>query len=409
VDIIIRNARIRDADPLVDVAIGDGRIAAIGPNLPGRGVEEIEARGRVLVPGIVEAHLHLEKALIKDRKPNRSGTLAEAIKVTGELKPTFTSEDIHRRAVLALHWLMQNGVTHLRAHGEFDPRQGFAGLEVTLALKKEFKGRVDIQVCAFPQEGVIKAPGTEEMMHKAFEMGADVCGGIPYNDPDAKRHIDLMFDIAKEHGKDLDFHQDFSDDADNMSIEYLAGKTIREGYRGRVCVGHLTALGAVPPDERDRLIKLIAEAGISVICLPATDMHLGGRKDACNVRRALTPVRALRDGGVNVCLATNNIRNAFTPYNNGDLFSVAFLAVAACHLGGADDLPTVLPMITANPAKAMGVQDYGLAVGKAADMVLLSGKRVEDAIIDLPAKPYVIKGGRVTVRTECETVFLPPV
>jgi cytosine deaminase len=166
-------------------------------------------------------------------------------------------------------------------------------------------------------------------------------------------------------------------------------------------------LGAVPPDERDRLIKVIAEAGISVICLPATDMHLGGRKDTHNVRRTLTPVRALRKGGVNVCLATNNIRNAFTPYNNGDIFSVAFLAVAACHLGGADDLPAVLPMITTNPAKALGIRDYGLEVGKPADMVLLSGKRVEDAVIDLPAKPYVIKGGRITVRTKCETVFLP--
>jgi cytosine deaminase len=400
-DLILRKVRIQDDELPVDVAIEGGRIKAIGRDLPQRGTEEIAGKGKVLVPGFVEAHLHLEKVLIKDRKPNRSGTLQEAIAVTASLKPTFTGEDIHARAKKALFWMLKNGVTHLRAHGEFDPAQGFTGLEVSLALKKEFAGLIDIQVCAFPQEGVIKAPGTEAMMHKALgEYGADVCGGIPYNDTSAEEHIDLMFRIAKAHDKDLDVHQDFKDDMDGMSIEYLARKTIKEGYEGRVSVGHLTALGAVPPDARKDLIRLIADAGISVMCLPATDLHLGGRNDSYNVRRTLTPVRALRDGGVNVCLATNNIRNAFTPYNNGDILAVAYLGVAACHLGGADDLPTVLPMITTNAAKALGLRDYGLEVGKKADLVLLDTTSVGDAVIDMPDRLYVIKNGRVTVKTE---------
>ena len=202
----------------------------------------------------------------------------------------------------------------------------------------------------------------------------------------------------------LDLHQDFKDDADGMSIEYLSKKTIAEGFVGRVSVGHLTSLGALPPERLNPIADLMAKAGISVMPLPATDLHLGGRKDTHNVRRALTPIRALRDAGVNVCLASNNIRNAFTPYGNGDLIQIAMLAVPTAHLGGADDLPTVLPMLTTNPAKALDLTEYGLEVGKQADMVLLDTKKVSDALIDIPARLYVIKRGRVTVSTEKKVI-----
>ena len=402
-DLILRNVRISDNQPLTDVGVKDGKIADVRPDLPGHGVREIAAEGRVLLPGLVEGHLHLEKALIMDRKPNYSGTLAEAIKVTAELKPTFTSEDIYTRAKIVLGQLIKNGVTVLRAESEFDPEQGFTGFDVTMALKQEFKNVLDIQVSAFPQEGILKVPGTEDMMREAMRRGADVVGGIPYNDSDPFQHIDLIFRLAKEFDKDLDVHQDFKDDADGMTIDYLARKTIEEHYEGRVSVGHLTALGAVEPKKRDELIKLIADAGISVFCLPGTDLHMGGRKDTHNVRRALTPVRALRDGGVNVCLATNNIRNAFTPYNNGDLFQIAYLAVAAAHLGGADDQPTVLPMITTNAARALNLKGYGLNVGDKADMTLVDSRVVNNVIIDLPDRLYTIKGGRVIMESRRDT------
>ncbi len=193
---------------------------------------------------------------------------------------------------------------------------------------------------------------------------------------------------------------DFKDDANGITIEYVCEKTIKEGFVGRVSVGHLTSLGALPKDKLNPIIELISKAGINVMSLPATDLHLGGRKDEYNVRRAVTPVRALRDGGVNVCLATNNIRNAFTPYGNGDLMQIAMLAIPVSHLGGADDLPTVLPMITSNPAKALGLKDYGIEAGKNADLVLLDTKIVNNAIIDIPDKLFVIKNGKITVETE---------
>ncbi|KAF1302556.1 amidohydrolase family protein [Candidatus Enterococcus willemsii] len=404
-DLLIKQARIADGDSLKDIAINDGKIVQIAEHIEESATRVIEADGRVLIPGFVESHIHLDKALIADRKPNKSGTLQEAIKVTAELKPTFTSEDVYDRAKRVLDMIIPNGVTAIRTHSEFDPAQGFTGFEVILKLKEEYKDLVDIQVVAFPQEGIFKAPGTEEMMYQAMEMGADVVGGIPYNDAPANEHIDLVFEIAKKYGKDVDLHQDFANEADNMSIEYLCKKTIAEGYQGRVSVGHLTALHALPPEELARIIELMAEADINVMALPATDLHLGARSDEYNVRRAVTPIRKLRDGGVNMCIATNNIRNAFTPYGNGDILQTAMLAIPVAHLGGADDLGTVLPMITTNPARAIGLKNYGIAEGNQADVVLLDTKVVEQAIIDIPTRLFVIKNGRVTVETTKEVTI----
>ena len=396
-DILIKNARLNDNEETTDIGIKDGLIKEVSQHIEDSADKTIDAEGRVVSPGFVESHIHLDKALIADRKPNMSGTLKEAIAVTAELKPTFTEDDIYERAKKALEMIIPRGVTHIRTHAEFDPAQGFTGFNTIMKLKEEYRNLVDIQVVAFPQEGIYKAPGTEELMYEAMEMGADVVGGIPYNDLSANQHIDLIFDIAKKYDKPIDLHQDFSDEADDMSIKYLAEKTIKEGYQGRVAVGHLTALHALPDAELQPIIDLIAEAGISVMALPATDLHLGARNDEYNVRRAVTPIRKLRDGGVNVCIASNNIRNAFTPYGNGDIIQTAMLAIPVAHLGGASDLPTVLPMITDNPAKALGLKDYGVNVGSKADLVILDTKVKEHAIIDIPERLYVIKNGRVTV------------
>ncbi|MBH3450328.1 amidohydrolase family protein [Pseudomonas putida] len=399
-DLIFRSVRIDDAQPLVDVAVRAGKIAEIAQHIDTTAEHEVQGHGKVLVAGFVEGHLHLEKAYVMQRKANRSGTLKEAIAVTAELKPTLTREDIRERSIQVLRALVQAGTTHVRAHAGFDPAQGFTGLEVVLELREQFREVIDIQVVAFPQEGILKLPGMQAMMTQAMEMGADVVGGIPYNDESPLEHIDFVFDLAKRYGKDIDLHQDFADDAEHMTIEYVARRTIAEGYQGRVCVGHLTSLAAVSPARQAQVIALLREADISVMCLPATDLHLGARGDSHNVRRTLTPVRALRDGGVTVCLATNNIRNAFTPYGTGDLLHIAQMAIPACHLGGADDQATVLSMLTTNPAKALGLKHYGLAVGNDADLVMMDCRAVADVILDLPTRLMVLKRGRVVATAE---------
>ncbi|GAA2886448.1 amidohydrolase family protein [Enterococcus casseliflavus] len=404
-DLLIKQARLEDDAELVDIAISEGKITAVAPNIEESATTTIEAKGKVVIPGLIESHIHLDKALIADREPNNSGTLQEAIQVTAKLKPTFTEEDIYDRAKRALEMLIVHGTTAVRTHAEFDPAQGFTGFDTIMRLKEEYRDLIDIQVVAFPQEGIFKAPGTDKMMIEAMEKGADVVGGIPYNDAPANEHIDLIFEIAKRFDKDIDLHQDFADEADDTSIVYLCEKTIAEGYQGRVSVGHLTALHAMKPDQLAEVIDLMVKAQINVMPLPATDLHLGARNDAYNVRRAVTPIRKLRDAGVNICLGSNNIRNAFTPYGNGDLIQIAMLAVPVAHLGGADDLPTVLPMITTNTAKALNIKDYGIAVGNRADLILLDTQRKADVLIDIPERLMVIKNGRITVEVKKEVTI----
>lgn len=399
-NLLLTNVVMDDSNETVDIFIKDGKFEKIGKDLNETADRTIDGAGKVVIPGLVESHIHLDKALIADRLPNKSGTLQEALKVTAELKSTFTREDVMERAETALQMIIKRGTTHIRTHAEFDPIGGFHGFEVIMELKEKYKDFVDMQVVAFPQEGILKSPGTEEMMYRAMDMGADVVGGIPYNDTDAKEHLDIVFEIAKKYDKDIDLHQDFKDDFEGQTIEMVAQRTIEEGYVGRVSVGHMTSIGAMPEEQLKPVIALMAKADINVMSLPMTDLHLGGRHDEYNVRRALTPIRKLRDAGVNVVLATNNIRNPFTPYGNGDLMQVAMLAVPVGHLGGADDLHTVLPMLTTKPAHALKFTDYGIEEGKTATLVLLDSTRYQNAVIDIPDRLLVVKRGHVTVEMD---------
>lgn len=406
-DTIVRRARVDSCGELVDLGITDGAFAAIQPHLRAHAPLEIEAAGRVVIPGLVESHMHLDKALLADRRPNRSGTLDEALRVTADLKSSFTREDIGRRAEAVLRMAIRRGTTTIRAETEFDPTIGLMAIEVVLDLKRRYAGLVDIQVVAFPQEGIYKTPGAEALFWQAMECGADVVGGVPYNDLSAERHIDLCFRIAQEFDKPISLHQDFNDDAVDLSIEYVARKTLEVGWQGRVEVGHATALGALEPSRLAQVAELLRKADISVVTLPQTDLHLGGRGDGFNVRRALAPVRALLDAGVNVACSSNNVRNAFTPYGNADLLQVALLFLAASHLGGADTLPHALKAVTLNAARAIGIaEQYGLKVGRPGTLVVLDTFRFDDAVIDVPERLWVLKQGRVSVVNHVSSEFL---
>lgn len=410
---LIKNVVIDNSNELYNLVIENGVYTSIEKVVDSNVVEKefdyvYEGSGNVAIPGFVESHIHLDKALIADRLPNKSGTLKEALAVTAQLKSTFTSEDVRERAEKALQMLIKNGTAYVRTHAEFDPSGGFHGFEVIMELKEKYKDYIDMQVVAFPQEGIIKAPGTEAMMRRALEMGADVVGGIPYNDTDPEEHLDIVFGLAKEFNKPIDLHQDFSDTSENQTIELVARKTIEEGFVGRMGVGHLTSLGDCSSQELESIIKLMAEAGISVMSLPMTDLHLGGRNDDKNVRRALTPIRKLRDGGVNVVLATNNVRNPFTPYGNGDLVQVAMLAVPVAHLGGADDFPTVLPMITNLAAKAIGITDYGFGVGNPGTVVVLDCKDYKNTLLDIPRRLLNIHRGKVVLENKVDEEIVFP-
>jgi cytosine deaminase len=398
-DLLLRDARVGGRQSVTDIAIADGHIAAVG-GPPWTAARTIDLAGALVTPGLVDAHIHLDKALLIHRVDAADGTLAEAIRVTGEAKRGFTVDDIQARARHVLDLAVRAGTTAMRTHVEVDPIVGLMGMEAVLPLRAEYAGALDLQICAFAQEGIVKSPGTEGLLRRALGMGADVVGGCPYNDSDGEEHIRIVFALATAFGVDADFHVDFSDEPEHMHIRDIARECIAAGWEGRVTAGHLTELAAMPLHEQDHVIALVKDAGIGVIALPATDLYLMGRDDDYNIRRGLTPIRRLLEAGVPVALATNNVRNAFTPVGTADLTHMAFIAAVAAHMGTPALLRDLLDAITTHPAAMLRRPQYGLGPGCRADLVVWACERPEDIAATLPARMLVVKNGRVSVEHE---------
>ncbi len=410
-DLLVKNVRIDDAKPLADIGIKNGKIAAIETGISGDADEVIDAGGRAAIPGLIEPHIHLDKALLHRRQPPVQGTLAEAIRITGMLKGKQDREDVLARSRRVLDMAVKNGTTAMRAHPDVDLIQGLLGVETLLELKEEYKHLLDIQAVAFPQEGIIKSTGTYDLMEEAMRMGADVVGGCPYNElswDDTQRHIDMVFDLAQKYDAAVDMHADFADDASDRRFSaaaHIARKTIDINYQGRVSLGHVTSLGALDPEQAKPIIDLLHQAHISMVTLPATDLYLGGRNDTKNQRRGLTPIRLLNSHGVNLAYSSNNIRNAFTPFGNADPLIIGNMLAHVAQFGTLEHQAEILRMGTENAAKAIGIEStYGLAVDKQADLIVLDTYKVADALLDMPVRSWVIKRGRITVVTHysCE-------
>lgn len=362
--------------------------------------EVIEVDGRLVTPGLVEAHIHLDKALLDDRVNASAGTLQEAIRLTGDAKRGFTLEDIRARARRVLDTAIAAGTTAMRTHVEVDPILGLTALEAVLPLKAEYAPALDLQICAFAQEGIIQAPGTEGLLRRALGRGADLVGGCPYNDTDPHEHIEIVFALAQAFDVDVDFHVDFFDEPEHLHVREIIAATLHAGWQGRVAVGHLTELAALPPLDQEPIVADLAAARIGVIALPATDLYLMGRRDEINVRRGITPLRRLLAGGVSVALGSNNVRNPFTPVGTADLADLTFLAAVAGHMGTAEDMRTLLDAITIHPARILRLPDYGLAVGCRADLLVWECETPQDVVATLPPRALVVKNGRITIEHE---------
>jgi cytosine/creatinine deaminase len=395
-DLLLRRCRLPDGDEPVDLGIAAGRIVGVVDGAA-TARETIGLDGRLVTPGLVESHIHLDKALLSDRLTATAGTLEEALRLTAEAKRGFTVDDIQARARRVLDLAVVQGTTVMRTHVEVDPIIGLTAMEAIVPLRREYARALDLQICAFAQEGIIRAPETEGLLRRALRAGADVVGGCPYNDTDGAAQIEIVFRLAQTFDCDVDFHVDFSDDADHLHIHEIIAQTRRRGWQGRVTVGHLTELAALPPGDQESIAGAIAAAGIGVVCLPATDLYLMGRHDDMNVRRGLTPLRRLLAAGVPVALASNNIRNAFTPVGTADLADMAFIASVAAHMGTPEAMRDLVAMLTVHPARMLRVPRYGLADGCAADLVAWECERVEDIVATLPPRVLVVKNGRVTI------------
>jgi cytosine/creatinine deaminase len=395
-DLLVRNARISGSeDRLVDIVIEAGRIAAIGHH-PQSEADVIDLGGRFLSPGLIETHIHLDKTRIVDRCSIRAGTVEEAVAETGKAKRAFTEEDIYRRAQHTLERAIANGTMLMRTHVEIDPGIRFRGFDAIRQLAKDYAWALDVEVCAFPQEGLLNNPGTDALLAEALRRGAAVIGAVPYIDTDPHGQIDRVFAMARDHDVDIDMHLDLGDTPENMDIEYVCDMTERFRYGGRVAVGHVTRLSTAPAAQFAAIARRLAEVGVAVTVLPSTDLYLCGRNQEHSVLRGVTPAHKLIAAGVNCSLSTNNVLNPFTPYGDASLIRMANLYANVCHVSRGEELEECFAMLTTRSARLMRRDDYGMAVGKAADFVVFDCRDAKAAVTELAQPLCGFKGGKLT-------------
>ncbi|HEX4407474.1 MAG TPA: amidohydrolase family protein [Xanthobacteraceae bacterium] len=394
VDLILRNARIgtRDAT-ILDIAIADGRIAAIASSLAAGGPEE-DLAGRLVVPGFVETHIHLDKSCILDRCKSEQGTLPEAIAEVAAAKRAFNEEDIYLRARRTLEKSILHGTMRMRTHVEVDPRVGLKGFHAVRRLKEDYRRAIDIAICVFPQEGLLNDPGTEDLLIAACGEGADLIGGCPYTDSDPHEHIARIFAIARRFDRDIDFHLDFDLDPSWMHLDEVCRQAEATGWGGRVAIGHVTKLSAIGGERFAAVAKRLADAGVAVTVLPSTDLYLMGRGHDHDVPRGVTPAHRLLEHGVTCSIATNNVLNPFTPFGDCSLIRMANLYANVAQIGRPSELVSCLDMITALPAKLMNLKDYGITVGNPADLVVLDSADPALAVAELARPLFGLKRGR---------------
>lgn len=387
----------------------DGRLRVGEAVHPADAERVIDAEGRVAIPGLVESHLHLDKCHLDID----AETLDEAIRLTSERKRLFTAGDIADRARRLIDSAIVNGTTMIRAHTDVDPAIGLLGVETLLGLREEYAGLIDIQVVAFPQEGIHRLPGTLELLVAALDAGAEVLGACPYSERDeeeARRHVTTVLGLAAERGVPVDMHADFSDDIGDGRYTlagYIADEVRRISPAAMVSIGHATSLGSLPDAPRAAAIEALADAGVSVVTLPHTDLHLGGRGDAAPIRRGLAPVRELLAAGVLLACSSNNVRNAFTPYGNADLLETALFLAQTAQLASRAELEAALAAVTSSAARLVGIgEGYGLASGDRADFSILDADDPVAGMLDRAPRRWVVKGGRVVAETVVDhTVF----
>lgn len=396
----IKQARLRGRSTLSDIRIDDdGSIEKIGPKLrfkPRRRV--LDAKGGLVLPSLIDPHLHLDLAYSVDFvKPNKSGTLLEAIRHWTDAKRTLTPENVRERAIRAIHAEVGFGTGHIRTHVDVATAAGLRLAEGVLAAREACRDIAEIQIAVFPQDGLLRDPGAFDQMHEALVMGCDLVGGIAHNErtaEDSRRHIDLLFDLAEAFDADIDCHIDETDDPQSLCTETLAAQTIARGRQGRVTASHVCALASYDDVHARKVIDLLREARVHVVTNPPVNLHLQGRYDRYPKRRGLTRVSELIDAGVNVAAGQDCIRDPFYPLGTGQMLDVAHMLVHADHMATPRRMEQALSAVTDHAAKALRLKDYGIRPGARADCVVLPVHDVHEAIRTRPRPNAVLHRGR---------------
>ena len=406
-DFIIRNALLAGhGEAALDIGIERGRIAAIERNLSAD-AKSYDAQGKLACPGLIESHIHLDKARIIDRcAPQERATLSPVFGVT-PVKKTMTVEDVHTRAAQTLEECIKHGTTRMRTQVEVDPGIGMRGFEGVETLIAEYKWAIDIEMCVFPQEGLISYPGTDELLVESLKRGAKVIGGAPRYDKDGPGQIRRIFELAREFDVDIDMHLDVGHTANDMYIHLVRELTDRYQRGGRVVAGHMAKLSLLPPAEMAALARSLADSGVAVTVLPATDLFLMGRDQDHSVRRGVADANVLCAHGVNCSLSTNNVLNPATPYGDCSLIRIANLYANVLQVDRPAALRECFEMLTERSARLLNYKDYGFAVGNPADVVIINATTPEQAVAEIAQPLAAFKNGRQTMRWNLPELVQP--
>jgi cytosine deaminase len=405
-DLVLRNARIHGrGSATFDIGIAGGTIAEVGRIATDAPAEDVG--GRLVTAGFVETHIHLDKSCILDRCHPEKGTLQEAIAQVAAAKRAFTEDDVYERGRRTIEKAIVQGTTHMRTHVEVDPRIELRSFAAIRRLKRDYAWAIDLEICVFPQEGLVNDPGTEDLLIAACEAGANLIGGCPYTDSDPHGQIARIFAIARRFDVDIDFHLDFDLEPARMDLTEVCRQTDAFQYGGRVAVGHVTKLSALPPDQFAEIARRLADAGVAVTVLPATDLFLMGRDCDHNVPRGVTPAHKLAEYGVICAFATNNVLNPFTPFGDCSLVRMANLYANIAQVGATHELAACLDLVTTQPAKLMNLRDYGVAAGNPADLIVLDCSDAAMAIAEVAHPLLGFKRGRRSFTRAAPVLYSP--
>jgi cytosine/creatinine deaminase len=400
-DLLVVNAQLHNAKELMQIGCKQGKILEVSPQINSKSLEIIDAQGYFVTPPFVDSHLHLDGTLSMGLpRLNQSGTLLEGIKIWGELKPTLTPETVKARAKKLLHWSIAKGNLVIRSHVDTsDP--SLMAVDVLLELRREMKDYIDLQLVAFPQDGVLRSKTGMATLTAALDKGVEVVGGIPHFErtmADGRKSVSLLCELAEQRGLMVDMHCDESDDPHSRHIESLTFETQRLGLEGRVAGSHLTSMHSMDTYYVSKLLPLMAEAKINCICNPLVNMNIQGRHDAYPKRRGLMRVPELLSAGINVSLGHDDVMDPWYPMGTHDMLEAAHMGAHALHMTGMDQQAALFDGITTNGATTLNLENYGLEPGCHADMVILQASSKQEAIRLRPARLFVIRRGKVISR-----------
>ena len=401
-DFILRHANLPDGRANIDIGITGDRIVAVEPNLKAGAPAEIDAVGRLVSPPFVDAHFHLDAALsLGLPRLNQSGTLLEGIALWGELKPHLTADAVIKRALAYCDMAVAQGLLAIRSHVDVcDDR--LLAVEALLEVKRKVASYLDLQLVAFPQDGLYRSASAEKNLLRALDLGVEVVGGIPHFErttADGTASVRRLCEIAAERGLRVDLHCDESDDPHSRHIETLVAETHRLGLQGRVAGSHLTSMHSMDNYYVSKLLPLIAEAEVAAIPNPLINITLQGRHDTYPKRRGLTRVPELMETGVTVAFGHDCVMDPWYSFGSGDMLEVAHVGLHVTHMTSRQAVHSCYDAVTIHPAKILGLEHYGIEPGCYADLVLLQAADPFEAIRLKATRLLVMRRGRIIAQT----------